>query len=70
MFILAMKDTRFLACTQKCGFTQSLPKEGKLTIAGECEQCGWKKLGIKEKDKDARELCINRQCVSRRLKKE
>jgi DNA topoisomerase-1 len=69
MFILAMKDTRFLACTQKCGFTQSLPKEDKLTLAGECEQCGWKKLAIKEKDKDPREFCINRQCASRKLKK-
>jgi len=43
-------------------------RKGKLTLAGECEQCGWKKLGIKEKDKDAREFCINRQCASRKLK--
>jgi DNA topoisomerase-1 len=66
MFILAMKDARFLACTLKCGYTRSLPKEGKLTLAGECKQCGWKKLRILEKDKDARELCINPNCASRR----
>lgn len=83
MFILEMKENRFLACTMKCGYTQSLPKEGKLSIAGECEQCGWKRLRIKEtgkdkkgkaaakpeKEADVRELCINLRCASRVVRK-
>ncbi|TGC11546.1 DNA topoisomerase [Methanolobus halotolerans] len=66
MFILTTKDTRFLACTNRCGYTQSLPKEGRLTIQKKCGQCDWKQIRLKAKDKDATEMCINLRCASRR----
>ncbi len=68
MFILAMKDKRFLACTNRCGYTRPLPKEGKLTLGKVCEHCGWKLLDIKEKDKEIRSFCANHGCASRSIK--
>ncbi|MBN2110835.1 MAG: topoisomerase DNA-binding C4 zinc finger domain-containing protein [Methanosarcinaceae archaeon] len=68
MFILTTRDSRFLACTEKCGYTRSLPKEGRLTVLEKCEYCDWKRLRIKAKDKDAKEFCINPRCPSKRSK--
>ncbi|WP_406661199.1 DNA topoisomerase [Methanolobus sp. ZRKC3] len=67
MFLISTKDSRFLGCTKRCGYTKSIPKNGRLTVMKDiCEQCGWKKLRIKEKEKDAREFCININCPSRK----
>jgi DNA topoisomerase-1 len=67
MFLITTKDTRFLGCTKRCGHTQSIPKNGRLTILKEnCEHCDWKILRIKEKDKDAKEFCTNVKCPSKK----
>ncbi|QLC49620.1 topoisomerase DNA-binding C4 zinc finger domain-containing protein [Methanolobus zinderi] len=66
MFIITTKDTRFLACTERCGYTQSLPKEGRLTVKGKCKHCDWKQIRVKPKEKDANEFCINLRCSSRK----
>lgn len=63
LFLLTLKDTRFLACTKRCGYTQSLPKTGRLTILEKtCESCGWKLLRLKEQEEEAEEFCVNRRC--------
>ncbi|WP_370574496.1 DNA topoisomerase [Methanomethylovorans sp.] len=63
MCLVTTKDSRFLGCSKRCGRTQSLPQEGRLTILERrCEVCGWKIIRIKEKDKDAIEICVNRSC--------
>ncbi|HJH31427.1 MAG TPA: DNA topoisomerase [Methanosarcinaceae archaeon] len=66
MFLINIvsKNTRFLGCTKRCGHTQSLPKNGRLTILKNvCEKCGWRMIRVKEQDKDAREFCANRVCA-------
>ena len=41
MFLITFKDTRFLGCTKRCGYTHSVPKNGKLTLLDRtCESCG------------------------------
>jgi DNA topoisomerase-1 len=75
MFLINItsKNTRFLGCTKRCGHTQSLPKNGRLTILKKvCEKCGWRMIRVKERDKDAREFCANRVCAqnSRQGRKE
>lgn len=63
MCLVTTKDSRFLGCSKRCGRTQSLPQEGRLTILEcRCEVCGWKIIRIKEKDKEANEICVNRSC--------
>ena len=63
MCLITTKDSRFLGCSKRCGRTQSLPQEGRLTILERrCEVCGWKMIRIKEKDKEAIEMCVNRSC--------
>ncbi len=63
MCLITIKDSRFLGCSKRCGRTQSLPQKGRLTILEHrCEVCGWKKVRIKEKDKEAIEMCVNRSC--------
>lgn len=63
MCLVTTKDSRFLGCSKRCGRTQSLPQEGRLTVLeSRCDICGWKFIRIKEKDKDAREICVNRSC--------
>ncbi|MEA3293560.1 MAG: hypothetical protein U9P81_01100 [Euryarchaeota archaeon] len=66
MFLISItsKNTRFLGCTKRCGHTQSLPKNGRLTILKKvCEKCGWRMIRVKEQGKDAREFCANRVCA-------
>ncbi|AGB49971.1 topoisomerase IA [Methanomethylovorans hollandica DSM 15978] len=63
MCLVTTKDSRFLGCSNRCGRTQSLPQEGRLTVLErKCEVCGWKMIRIKEKDKEAIEKCVNRSC--------
>jgi len=62
-FLITTKDSRFLGCTKRCGHTQSVPKNGRLTITDKvCEGCGWRWLRVKEQGKDAKEYCANRKC--------
>jgi len=64
MFVITTKNTRFLGCTNRCGYTGSLPKTGRLTVLDRvCEKCGWHVIRVKERGKDARELCVNRKCA-------
>ncbi len=68
MFLIDIKskNTRFLGCTKRCGHSQSLPQNGRLTILKQvCEKCGWRMIRVKEQDKDkeAREFCANRVCA-------
>jgi len=63
MFLIniAAKNTRFLGCTNRCGYTSSLPKTGRLTVLKKtCGKCGWRMIRVKEQGKDAREFCTNR----------
>ncbi len=64
MFLINFKDTRFLGCTKRCGYTHSVPKTGKLTLLDKtCEICGWKLFRLKEEgDSPEEEFCINRRC--------
>jgi Topoisomerase IA len=64
MFLITFKDTRFLGCTKRCGYTHSVPKTGKLTILDKtCETCGWKLFKLKGEDESTEEeFCINRRC--------
>lgn len=64
MFLITFKDTRFLGCTKRCGYTHSVPKTGKLTILDKtCETCGWKLFKLKgEEEGTEEEFCINRRC--------
>lgn len=63
MVLIRLKETRFLGCSQKCGYTQSLKKTGRLTMLDNtCPVCGWKMFRIKEVDQDAEEFCANRRC--------
>ncbi|MDK2830501.1 MAG: topoisomerase [Methanolobus sp.] len=67
MFLITTKDSRFLACTNRCGHTQSVPKSGRLTILDRlCEHCGWHILRVKEQKQDAKEFCCNRKCPGKR----
>ncbi|WP_407356713.1 DNA topoisomerase [Methanolobus sp. WCC5] len=67
MFVISVKDSRFLGCTNRCGNTQSLPKAGRLTVLKtRCEHCGWHLLRVKEQGKDALEFCTNSQCAGRK----
>ncbi|WP_342304705.1 DNA topoisomerase [Methanolobus sp. ZRKC5] len=69
MFVISVKDSRFLGCTNRCGHTQSVPKSGRLTVLSTlCEHCGWHILRVKEQKKDALEFCANRQCVGKKKK--
>lgn len=68
MFLIDIKskNTRFLGCTKRCGHSQSLPQNGRLTILKQvCEKCGWRMIRVKEQDKnkEAREFCANRVCA-------
>ena len=70
MFLITTKDSRFLGCTKRCGHTQSIPKNGRLTILKNvCDHCGWRQIRIKEKEKDAKEFCTNVKCPSKKLKR-
>jgi DNA topoisomerase-1 len=52
-FLITTKDSRFLGCTKRCGHTQSVPKNGRLTITDKvCEGCGWRWL----RSTDAKQL--------------
>lgn len=63
MNIITTKDSRFLGCSNRCGYTQSLPQEGKLTILNKkCGMCGWDIVRIKEKNIEAIEICVNKKC--------
>ncbi|MDD3042429.1 MAG: DNA topoisomerase [Methanosarcinaceae archaeon] len=63
MFLINLKDKRFLGCTKRCGYTHSVPKAGRLTLLDRtCESCGWKLFRMKEQEKDAVESCVNRRC--------
>jgi DNA topoisomerase-1 len=64
MFLITFKDTRFLGCTKRCGYTHSVPKTGKLTLLEKtCESCGWKLFKLKEDGESPEEdFCINRRC--------
>ena len=63
MFLISLKDSRFLGCTKRCGYSQSLPQKGRLTILDrKCEKCGWNLVRVKEQGKDAHEFCANRKC--------
>jgi len=63
MFLITLKDSRFLGCTKRCGYTQSVPKTGRLTLLDEtCKSCGWRLLRVKEQEKEAEEFCVNRRC--------
>ncbi|AEH60392.1 DNA topoisomerase [Methanosalsum zhilinae DSM 4017] len=66
MFVIQTEKSRFLGCTKRCGYTQSLPDKGRLTInEDKCENCGWNILRVKEMKKDALVICINRKCKKR-----
>ncbi len=63
MVLITTKDSRFLGCSNRCGYTCPLPKAGRLTLLkNKCESCGWQIIRIKEQGSEARELCVNRQC--------
>jgi DNA topoisomerase-1 len=64
MFLVTFKDTRFLGCTKRCGYTHSVPKTGKLTLLDKtCESCGWKMFRLKEEGESPEEdFCVNRRC--------
>ncbi|MGB9132402.1 MAG: DNA topoisomerase, partial [Methanosarcina sp.] len=65
MFLITFKDTRFLGCTKRCGYTHSVPKTGKLTLLEKtCESCGWKLFRLKEEEGETREeeFCLSRRC--------
>jgi len=64
MFLITFKDTRFLGCTKRCGYTHSVPKTGKLTLLDRpCESCGWKLFRIKKEGENPEEdFCVNRRC--------
>lgn len=63
MFVITFKDTRFLGCTKRCGYTHSVPKTGKLTLLDKtCETCGWKLFRLKEGESPEEEFCVNRRC--------
>jgi DNA topoisomerase-1 len=64
MFLVTFKDTRFLGCTKRCGYTHSVPKTGKLTLLDKtCESCGWKMFRLKEDGESPEEdFCVNRRC--------
>jgi DNA topoisomerase-1 len=67
MFVISVKDSRFLGCTKRCGHTQSVPKSGRLTVLDKmCEHCGWHMLRVKEQKQDAVEFCANRQCAGKK----
>lgn len=69
MFLINTRESRFLGCTNKCGYTQSIPKSGRLSILGTlCEQCGWHILRVKEQKQDAVEFCANRRCPGKNRK--
>ncbi len=69
MFVISVKDSRFLGCTNKCGHTQSVPKSGRLTVMSKlCEHCGWHLIRVKEQKKDAAEFCANRKCPGKTLR--
>jgi DNA topoisomerase-1 len=65
MFLIAFKDSRFLGCTKRCGYTHSVPKTGKLTLLDKtCEACGWKLFRLKEEGESQEEdFCLNRRCA-------
>ena len=64
MFLITFKDTRFLGCTKRCGYTHSVPKTGKLALLEKtCETCGWKMFRLKEEGENPEaEFCLNRRC--------
>ncbi len=64
MFLITFKDSRFLGCTKRCGYTHSVPKTGKLTLLEKtCETCGWKMFRLKEEGESPEaEFCLNRRC--------
>lgn len=64
MFLITFKDSRFLGCTKRCGYTHSVPKAGKLTLLDKtCEGCGWKMFRLKEEGELSDEdFCVNRRC--------
>ncbi|MPM80470.1 hypothetical protein SDC9_127517 [bioreactor metagenome] len=68
MFLISFKDNRFLGCTKRCGYTHSVPKNGKLTILDKiCETCGWKLFRLKEEGDGSEDMeedfCLNRRCT-------
>lgn len=68
MILITTKNSRFLGCSNKCGITQSLPQEGKITIlTKKCTLCNWNMVRIKEKNTDAKELCVNKNCMTKTM---
>jgi len=67
MFLISFKDSRFLGCTKRCGYTHSVPKTGKLTLLDKtCETCGWKLFRLKadgEGENPEEDICVNRRCT-------
>ncbi|MCK5660019.1 MAG: topoisomerase DNA-binding C4 zinc finger domain-containing protein, partial [Methanosarcinales archaeon] len=56
---LAAKKTRFLSCSNRCGFTAGLPKSGTLTLSKDaCEWCEWKMVRVTDKG-NKHEFCPN-----------
>lgn len=65
MFLITFKDTRFLGCTKRCGYTHSVPKTGKLTLLDKtCKTCGWRLFRLKQEGESPEEdFCLNRRCT-------
>lgn len=67
MFLITLRDSRFLGCTKRCGYTHSVPKTGRLTLLDQvCKSCGWKLFRVKEQQKEALKACVNRRCAEGR----
>ncbi len=62
---------RFVGCTNfpRCKNTYSLPQEGNIVANGVCEVCKAPTVQIKHEEKEARNMCLNHECASRKSKK-
>ncbi|MCS3923007.1 DNA topoisomerase [Methanosalsum natronophilum] len=66
LFVINTESGRFLGCSNKCGFTHSLPKKGRLSITSDfCKICNWKIVRVKESKTDPFVGCINRKCIKK-----
>jgi DNA topoisomerase-1 len=66
MILIETATSRFVGCSEKCGFTCSYPSKGRVTLRDEvCEECGWHIVRVKESGSDARHFCINRRCSNK-----
>ncbi|MDK2891786.1 DNA topoisomerase [Methanohalophilus sp.] len=63
MILIKTPKSRFVGCSERCGFTCSYPSKGRVTLRDEvCKECGWRIVRVKEPDSDARHFCINKRC--------